>query len=83
MKDILLSFPDEATAISLFEQVGMYQNGGYIQYTHDYALDLIGYIPSINNSGWCANLRMLNDDIDTSIFDAYTVNPSSPYRVWA
>lgn len=89
MQDLLLSFTDETQAYSVFEQAGMTkvdESGNIIvvQYTHDYALDLIGEILTIQNSGWCANLRLLNDDsIDTSLFIPYLVSPSSPYRVWA
>ena len=88
MQDLLLRFNDQEQAYSVFEQAGMTmldENGNkiVIQYTHDYALDLIGDIPSITNSGWCANLRLLNDNTDTTIFEQYLVNPPQPYRVWA
>ena len=87
MIDLLLRFNDQAQAYSVFAQAGMTgmdDDGVYvIQYTHDYALDLIGEIPTKANSGWCANLRLLNDSIDPSIFEPYLIVPNQPYRVWA
>lgn len=88
MNDLLLRFDDESTALSIFAQAGMTyidENGNtqVLQYTHDYALDIIGIIPTKTNSGWCANLRLLNDNIDASLFDPYLIVPNSPYRVWA
>ena len=88
MNDLLLKFADQEEAYFVFEQAGITildENNKVVvvQYTLDYGLDLIGEIPTIPNSGWCANLRVLNNNIDTTIFEQYLVNPPQPYRVWA
>lgn len=88
MIDLLLKFADQVEAYSVFEQAGMTMLDEdnkivVVQYTYDYALDLIGEIATIPNSGWCANLRVLNNNMDITIFENYLVNPAQPYRVWA
>lgn len=65
----------------------------------DISLDIIGIItvpgeiinPGQDNEivkyvsepGYHANLRVMNDDLDLSTLDAFTVTPKTPARVWA
>jgi hypothetical protein len=48
--------------------------------TQQYALDIIGTIPP--DTGFCTNLRVIDEAFDTSAFEQYLVNPKKPYRIW-
>lgn len=36
-----------------------------------------------NEPGYHVNLRLINDELDLSALDGFTVNPKTPARVWA
>ena len=36
-----------------------------------------------NEPGYHVNLRVINDELDLSALDDFTVNPKTPARVWA
>jgi hypothetical protein len=48
--------------------------------TQQYALDIIGTIPP--DTGFCVNLRIIDEAFDTLAFEPYSVNPKKPYRIW-
>lgn len=39
--------------------------------------------PSSVNLGYHANIRIPDDDVDTSTLDPYAISPETPSRVWA
>lgn len=40
-------------------------------------------IKYVDEPGYHANLRVMNDELDLSHFDDFIVNPKTPSRVWA
>ncbi|HGP0311683.1 TPA: hypothetical protein ACLE2D_002414 [Citrobacter freundii] len=68
-------------------------------YHPDISLDIIGVITVpgetinpgeeneivkyVNEPGYHANIRVIDDDLDLSTLDAFTVTPKTPARVWA
>ena len=82
MIDYRYRFPDEQTMLDLLAAAGMVSDDGTpIAATHQYALDVIGVIPP--DTGYCANLRVIDEDFDVSAFAPYIVVPKAPVRVWA
>ena len=101
MTTFYLRFPDEATfqdaalATGLFTAPEGDNPGGYIQYTHDHAMDIVGVIynndavidpetgevtsPATPMAGWHVNFI----GIPPTGWDQYLVNPVAPYRVFA
>jgi hypothetical protein len=95
-----LRFPDESTFRSAAFVAGLYNEpegdipGGYIQYTHDYAMDIVGVIynndavfdpdgtvvtPATPMAGWHVNyIGPLPEG-----WSAFLVTPVAPYRVFA
>jgi hypothetical protein len=96
-----LRFPDESVFRSAAFVAGLFNEpegdnpGGYIQYTHDHAMDIIGLIynndavidpdtsetttPATPMVGWHVNYI----GILPTGWDEYLVNPPAPYRVFA
>lgn len=95
-----LRFPDEATFRSAAFIAGLYNEpegdgpGGYIQYTHDHAMDIVGTIwnndavidpdgtvvtPATPMAGWHVNFI----GVLPTGWDAFLVAPVAPYRVFA
>lgn len=90
MNDLMLRFDSEQAMLDVLSQAGMtYTNeeGIVIPMTgsHQYALDIIGFIPLYPEelSGYCANLRVIDTEMNCSAFEQYIVFPTKPYRVWA
>ena len=86
MIDYMLRFDTEQTMMDVLTSQNMtyMDEQGNISISHgshQYALDIIGNIPP--DTGYCANLRVIDDEMDTSAFEAYKVYPNKPYRVWA
>lgn len=86
MIDLLLRFPDEQTMLDVLTSQNMTsidENDNIIPIigNQQYALDIIGIIPP--DVGFCVNFRVIDDTMDTSVFEAYSVNPKQPHRVWA
>lgn len=96
MTDLMLRFPDEATAIG---KLGEYRaDGQWITASHTHALDPIGAVvlvqavidpetgdvitPATVDDGFHVNLRILAGDAPDGL-DAYIVTPNQPARVWA
>jgi hypothetical protein len=95
-----LRFPDETTFQDAAEAAGFYQlpegdnPGGYIQYTHDYAMDIIGTIynndavidgetgeitsPATSIVGFHINFV---GELPTG-WDEFLVSPVHPHRVF-
>lgn len=95
-----LRFPDESTFRSAAFVAGLYNEpesdspGGYIQYTHDHAMDIVGVIynndavfdpdgtvvtPATPMAGWHVNYI----GVLPTGWDAFLVSPVAPYRVFA
>lgn len=95
-----LRFPDESTFRSAAFVAGLYSepeddgSGGYIQYTHDHAMDIVGTIynndavvdpdgtvvtPATPMAGWHVNFI----GVLPTGWDAFLVTPVAPYRVFA
>ena len=95
-----LRFADEATFRSAAFIAGLFNEpegdnpGGYTQYTHDHAMDIVGTIynddavvdpdgtvvtPATPMAGWHVNFV---GALPTS-WDAFLVSPVAPYRVFA
>ena len=101
MTTLYLRFPDETTFRSAAFIAGLYNEpegdnpGGYIQYTHDHAMDIVGVIynndaaidpdtgetvtPATPMAGWHVNYI----GVLPTGWDEYLVNPTAPYRVFA
>jgi len=101
MNTTFLRFPDEAAFQAAAEVAGLYNEpvgdepGGYIQYTHDHAMDIVGVIynddavinpdtgevitPATPMNGWHVNYKG-ELPIDWS---GFVVNPQDPYRIFA
>lgn len=101
MHTTFLRFPDEATFQAAAEVAGLYNEpvgdhpGGYIQYTHDHAMDIVGTIynddavidpdtgevitPATPMDGWHVNYK---GELPTN-WDQFLVNPQDPYRIFA
>lgn len=95
-----LRFPDETTFRSAAYITGFYNEpegdnpGGYIQYTHNHAMDIVGTIynddavvnpdgtvvtPATPKTGWHVNfVGALPEG-----WSAFLVSPVAPYRVFA
>ena len=92
-----LRFPDESTFRSAAFIAGLYKEpeGGYIQYTHEHAMDIVGFIynndavinpetgepitPATQMEGW--HINFIGELPDG--WDQYLVSPAAPYRVFA
>lgn len=86
MIDYMLRFDTEQTMMVVLTSQNMTYTDeqGIISISygsHQYALDVIGTIPP--DTGYFANLRVIDDEMDTSAFEAYKVYPNKPHRVWA
>jgi len=86
MKDLYLRFADESEAHAVLTPFGLAYVGGseallFTTRQGGIDLDVIGEIPG--RSGFHANLRVMDDDMDVSSLDPYVVNPANPVRVWA
>ena len=84
MKDLCLRFTDEAAMLSALRSVCEAHTIDGVEQIADsekYALDIVGEIPG--RSGFHANLRVMDDDMDVSSLDPYVVFPANPVRVWA
>jgi hypothetical protein len=100
MTTFYLRFPDEATFRSAAFIAGLFNEpdgddpGGYIQYTHDHAMDIVGILynddavvdpdgtvvtPATPMVGWHVNFI---GALPTG-WDAFLVNPRNPRRVFA
>ena len=101
MTTLYFRFPDESTFCSAALLAGFYNEpegdnpGGYIQYTHDYAMDIVGTIynndavvdpetfelitPATPMVGWHINFIGVLPDG----WDEFLVAPAAPYRVFA
>jgi aryl-phospho-beta-D-glucosidase BglC (GH1 family) len=95
-----LRFPDESTFRSAAFIAGLFNEpegdnpGGYTQYTHDHAMDIVGTIynddavvdpdgtvvtPATAKTGWHVNFI---GALPTG-WSAFLVSPVAPYRVFA
>ena len=86
MMDLMLRFDSQQTMLDVLTSQNMTsidKDGNVVPIlgSHQYALDIIGIIPP--DIGFCVNLRVIDDSIDTSIFEIYSVKPEQPYRIWA
>lgn len=86
MMDFMLRFDSEQSMLDILTSQNMTridENNNVIPIlgSHQYALDIIGIIPP--DVGFCVNLRVIDDSIDTSVFETYLVYPEQPYRIWA
>ena len=101
MTTLYLRFPDESTFRSAAFIAGLFNEpegdnpGGYIQYTHDHAMDIVGVIynndatfdpetrevttPATPMAGWHVNYI----GVLPTGWDAFLVSPVVPYRVFA
>ncbi|MFC0182501.1 hypothetical protein SAMN04515674_101465 [Pseudarcicella hirudinis] len=62
---------------------GMIGDEGYICYTLDYCLNIVGEIGQ--TEGWHANIRLLNEDIylsDSLIALSIAPDPETPENIW-
>lgn len=85
MTDFMLRFDSEQTMFDILTSqsiTSIDENNNVIPIlgNQQYALDIIGIIPP--DTGFCANLRVIDEMFDTSAFEAYLVNPKKPNRVW-
>lgn len=94
MRDLYLRFSDAAEMRHELIEFG-FQNdeeqGGL--YHPGICLDVIGVISTavgeeepfeyITEPGYHLNLRVVDDALDLSGLDSFTVNPKTPARVWA
>jgi hypothetical protein len=84
MNDLCLIFPDEATMLEVLNSMGMLSPDGVpIEGTHQYALNVIGYIAGSPEFSVCANLRVIDESFDTTPLDPYVIHPQDQKYVWA
>ena len=89
-----IRFPNEATGMAALEAAGLLnEDGEFITASHNHALDLIGTITrggeydeegnviteAVTLDGWHVNY---SGDIPEN-WEQYSVNPQTPYRVFA
>ena len=90
-----LRFPDEATFQDAADTAGLRtEERGYIQYTHDHAMDIVGVIfnddatfdndgsvvtPATPMAGWHVNFI----GVLPTGWNEFLVTPVAPYRVFA
>lgn len=89
-----IRFPDKATGITALEAAGLLtEDGEFITASHNHALDVIGTITRggeydeegnvitepVTLDGWHVNY---SGDIPAN-WEQYSVNPQTPYRVFA
>lgn len=101
MHTTFLRFPDESIFRTEAFIAGLYNEpvgddpGGYICYTHDHAMDIVGTIynddavidpdtgevitPATPMDGWHVNYK---GELPTN-WDQFLVNPQDPYRIFA
>lgn len=89
MKDLLLKFPDYATALSTLGQLNMTyideeNNTKIITSSHDYVIDNIGteFNAISDDTSYCMNIRLLSE-INVTTLEPYLIQPRHQLRVWA
>jgi hypothetical protein len=88
MTDLFLKFPDQPTALEVLRSLGMtYTTEGeepteqISQGGHQWALWEVGILDGID--AFHVNLRLIDQSIDISSLEPYTVIPKNPRVIWA
>ena len=84
MIDYFLKFLDKQQALELmqsFTYTDEEGNTGWIMGCHQWALWEVGEIP--DTEGYHLNLRVIDQELDVSHLEQYSVTPANPVCVWA
>ena len=86
MKDIYLRFPTRDDALTVLRGLGMTYTDDEgeehaSQGSHAFAMWEVGEIAGVE--GWHINLRVIDESLDLSALDPYSVTPAAPRCVWA
>jgi hypothetical protein len=82
MTDLYLKFTDQPEALSVMADFTYTDDDGthFSQGGHQFALWEVGEINGVD--GWHVNLRIIDDTLDVSALEPYTVYPNNPVCVW-
>lgn len=83
MTDLYLKFTDQPEAISVMADYTYTDDEGNVhlsQGSHQWALWEVGEI--VGKDGWHVNLRVIDDTLDVSALEPYSVAPRNPACVW-
>lgn len=83
MRDIYLRYQDQAEALSVMTDFTYTDEDGSVhlsQGSHQYALWEVGEINGIE--GWHINVRLIDESMDITNLEPYSVAPRNPVCVW-
>lgn len=95
MRDLYLRFADVDEMQSVLMDFGFQKEEEQAGLYHpDICLDVVGVMfdpksmeeenpEVIELPGYHANVRVINDELDISALDDFTIHPETPSRVWA